>query len=108
MGLCRKDTEAAVLDRLLMGSDILEYVEGCGERTAVFLWNYETQRMHGVFSGTAPAGPVSHSSWAACPYKYAVRHSLTVIFWSLIGQSEPKAVHHPKLLLAHGCCIRFM
>eukprot|EP00884_Botryococcus_braunii_P020674 jgi/Botrbrau1/7290/Bobra.0318s0024.2 len=70
---CGKEMEAALLDRLLMGSDILEYVEGCGERTAVFLWNYETQRMHGVFSGTAPAGPIAHPTWASCPYKYAVR-----------------------------------
>lgn len=44
--------EADQLRRLRFGSDIARDLEGLTERTAVFLWNYERGRLHGVFAGT--------------------------------------------------------
>ncbi len=70
----RNDDEDAALDQLLLGSDILKDVEGCGERTAVFLWNYDSMKMRGVFSGMAPAGPITNHGWRDAPFDYAVRH----------------------------------
>ena len=42
-----------MLGNLKFGSDHREDLEGLSPSTAVFLWNYEKQKMHGIFSGTA-------------------------------------------------------
>ncbi len=42
-----------MLGNLKFGSDHKEDLEGLSPDTAVFLWNYEKQKMHGIFAGTS-------------------------------------------------------
>jgi len=59
----------AMLLRLSFGSDHKDHLEGLSSNTAVFLWNYETQKMHGIFAGTSR--PVEDTSKDAA-YLYEV------------------------------------
>lgn len=42
-----------MLRKLKFGSDSIADLEGLSPSTAVFLWDYEKQRMHGIFAGTS-------------------------------------------------------
>ena len=50
---CSSSTEADMLRRLRFGSDHKADLEDLSPSTAVFLWNYEKQRLHGIFAGTS-------------------------------------------------------
>ena len=49
---CSSSSEADMLRRLRFGSDHKADLEDLSPSTAVFLWNYEKQRLHGIFAGT--------------------------------------------------------
>ncbi len=59
-----------MLGNLKFGSDHQDDLEGLNAETAVFLWNYEKQKMHGIFAGTSR--PVQDTSKHA-DYLYEVR-----------------------------------
>lgn len=59
-----------MLGNLKFGSDHKEDLEGLSPSTALFLWNYEKQKMHGIFAGTSR--PVEDTS-KHVDYLYEVR-----------------------------------
>ena len=59
-----------MLGSLKFGSDHKEDLEDLDPSTAVFLWNYEKQKMHGIFAGTWK--PIEDTPKHA-PYLYEVR-----------------------------------
>ncbi len=40
---------------MTFGSDIRKDLEGMDKRTAVFLWDYDRERLHGIFYGGSKA-----------------------------------------------------
>ena len=63
-------TEADMLRRLRFGSDHKADLEQLSPSTAVFLWNYEKQRLHGIFAGTLH--PVKDTTVKHAAYLYEV------------------------------------
>ena len=58
-----------MLRELKFGSDVKEDLEDISPGTAVFLWDYQKQRMHGIFAGTTK--PVEDTP-RDTPYLYEV------------------------------------
>lgn len=68
---CSDSLEADCLSRLKFGSDIRKDLEGIDARTAVFLWNYDRGRLHGVFSGSSRG--IEETKNKTDPFLYEVR-----------------------------------
>ncbi len=57
---------------MTFGSDLRKDLEGIDGRTAVFLWNYDRGRLHGVFRGSSK-DVVTEPKGRDDPYLYEVR-----------------------------------
>ena len=79
-----------MLGNLRFGSDHKEDLEGLSPSTAVFLWNYEKQKMHGIFAGTSR--PVEDTSKHA-DYLYEVRTHLCCHLFSVADKAR-QGRHH--------------
>ena len=65
---CSSATQGECLERLLLGSPRGEWrkVEAVGRRTALFLWNFQTRCLQGVFWPSAPpALDIVSGAWAS-------------------------------------------
>ena len=69
-------SEAAVADcmaRMTFGSDIRKDLEGIDKHTAVFLWDYDREKLHGIFYGSS-SKDVQETKSRKDIFLYEVRH----------------------------------
>ena len=55
------------------GADIRKDLEGIDKRTALFLWNYEREKLHGIFYGSS-SKDVQETTSRKDIFLYEVRH----------------------------------
>ncbi|BDA46090.1 hypothetical protein COCOBI_08-1820 [Coccomyxa sp. Obi] len=69
---CSEAAEAGALKRMTFGSDLRKDLEGIDGRTAVFLWNYDRGRLHGIFRGSSK-DVITEPKGQNDPYLYEIR-----------------------------------